>query len=179
MSLPVLGRMLAIAVVGAVIAGAYGILHDQVTFTISPEYFTKFKIYQFHYLGAESGMRVLVLKIGFLATWWVGFFAGWFMGRLLVPKMGLRAALSLSLKGFLFVFLGALAGGVLGFFFGVAFPEGWESIRSHCVELGVDDVSSFIRVACIHNAGYLGAFLGLVAALFWIRKVSGSNSRIE
>ena len=71
--MPALGRMLVIGMVGAVIAGAYGISHDQVTFTISPEDCTKFKIHQFHYLGRELGMRVLVLKIGFLATWWVGF----------------------------------------------------------------------------------------------------------
>lgn len=29
---------------GALIAGVYGILHDQVTFEIGPEYFTEFKI---------------------------------------------------------------------------------------------------------------------------------------
>jgi len=37
-------RMLAIACVGAVVAGGYGILHDQVIYTISPEYFPRLKI---------------------------------------------------------------------------------------------------------------------------------------
>ena len=125
--------MLAIALLGSVIAGTYGVLHDQITYTVSPEYFTKFKIHQFQYLGVESGMRVLAAKIGFLATWWVGFFAGWFMGRVLVPRIGFRPTLSFSLKGFLLF---------------------------------------FVRVACIHNAGYLGAFLGLIVALVWAHKVS-------
>jgi predicted ribosomally synthesized peptide with SipW-like signal peptide len=32
--------MLAIAFVGALVAGTYGVFHDQVTYSISPEYFT-------------------------------------------------------------------------------------------------------------------------------------------
>jgi hypothetical protein len=100
-SLPVLGRIFVIALLGTVIAGTYGVLHDQLTLTISPEYFTKFKIHQFHYLGDESGSRIRVAKISFLATWWVGFFAGWFMGRILVPRLGFRSACSFSLRDFL------------------------------------------------------------------------------
>jgi hypothetical protein len=30
-----------------IIAGLYGIIHDQITYSISPEYFTKFKYRQF------------------------------------------------------------------------------------------------------------------------------------
>jgi hypothetical protein len=41
--------MFGLAVMGALIAGAYGILHDQISYTISPEYFTKLKFEQFHY----------------------------------------------------------------------------------------------------------------------------------
>jgi sensor histidine kinase YesM len=177
-SLPVLGRIFVIALLGTVIAGTYGVLHDQVTFTISPEYFTKFKIHQFHYLGEESGSRIWVAKIGFLATWWVGFFAGWFMGRILVPRIGFRSAFSFSLRGFLVIFLGAFVGGLLGFFGSRVFPNGWESIRFHCAELGVSDVPGFVRVAWIHNAGYLGALLGLIGALLWIHRKSGSFSQI-
>ena len=77
--------MIAVAVCGAMVAGVYGILHDQITYTISPEYFSKFKFDQFRY--AEIGLpdRVFVAEIGFLATWWVGFFSAWFLARRLVP----------------------------------------------------------------------------------------------
>ena len=39
--------MLGVAAVGSVLAGVYGIFHDQVTYAISPEYFTKLKFDQF------------------------------------------------------------------------------------------------------------------------------------
>ena len=38
-----LPRLLLLAVIGSLIAGIYGVIHDQVTFTLAPEYFTKFK----------------------------------------------------------------------------------------------------------------------------------------
>ena len=74
--------MLGYAGLGAVLAGLYGILHDEITYTISPEYFTRLKFYQFDYADFGLPPRVLVAEIGFLATWWVGFFAAWFLARL-------------------------------------------------------------------------------------------------
>jgi hypothetical protein len=41
-----LPAMLAYAADGAVLAGLYGIAHDQVTYSISPEYFTPLKFAQ-------------------------------------------------------------------------------------------------------------------------------------
>lgn len=38
---------LLIIFVSPFIAGLYGVLHDQLTYTIAPEYYTKFKFYQF------------------------------------------------------------------------------------------------------------------------------------
>ncbi|MCX6857258.1 MAG: hypothetical protein NTV80_20405, partial [Verrucomicrobia bacterium] len=93
------GWMFVFGAVGSVIAGLYGIIHDQITFTIGYEYFTEFKFHQFHYLDKSQPERLIVTEIGFLATWWVGFFAGWFMGRTTLPHLPLRVAAKLSLKG--------------------------------------------------------------------------------
>src|SRR6185503_8995132 len=77
--------MIGIAIVGSIIAGFYGVLHDQITYSISPEYFTKFKFKQFEYANFGLGDRIFVSTIGFLATWWVGFIAAWFLARRLTP----------------------------------------------------------------------------------------------
>jgi len=73
--------MFAAGLLGAVIAGGYGILHDQITYSISPEYFTKLKFEQFRWANYGFPERVFVAEIGFLATWWVGLFCGWFLAR--------------------------------------------------------------------------------------------------
>jgi hypothetical protein len=46
-----------IGVQGVLIAGVYGILHDQITFTISPEYFTEFKSAQFPYVDFRETLN--------------------------------------------------------------------------------------------------------------------------
>src|SRR6186997_828491 len=104
--------MLDISAVGALIAGAYGILHDQVTYTLSEEYFTKFKAEQFRWADLGWPPRVFVAEIGFLATWWVGFVAGWFLARITVPHLSRSKALRRCAIGFCIVFLLALAGGL-------------------------------------------------------------------
>lgn len=77
--------MIGVALVGGIVGGIYGIVHDQITYSISPEYFTKLKFDQFDYAGL--GDRIFVATIGFLATWWVGFIAAWFLARRLIPGL--------------------------------------------------------------------------------------------
>lgn len=66
--------MHALRIIGFCILGAitYGILHDQVTVRISPEYFT---IGHPPIFNAESA-TLLALKWGVAATWWVGLILG-------------------------------------------------------------------------------------------------------
>lgn len=166
-SLRHLPLMLGISFVGAIIAGTYGILHDQVTYTLSEEYFTKFKSEQFHWADAGWPRRVYVGVIGFLATWWVGFVAGWFLARLTVPYLPRAVAVTRCLVGFAVVFSLALAGGLVGAWLG------WH--RMHDADLGmwndftlyygVKQLDRFVWVGFIHNAGYAGGLAGLIAAL--------------
>ena len=60
--------MLGYALLGSLLAGVYGIIHDQITYSISPEYFTRLKFSQFHYADFGFPPRVFVAEIGFLAT---------------------------------------------------------------------------------------------------------------
>lgn len=77
--------MIAATACGGVLAGLYGIVHDQLTYSIGPEYFTKLKFEQFRWANLGLPPRVLVAEIGFLATWWVGAIAAWFLARRLIP----------------------------------------------------------------------------------------------
>src|SRR5262245_32181747 len=76
-----LPTMIGIAMLGAVIAGPYGAVHDQISYAISPEYFTKLKFRQFSYANFGWPPQLFAAEVGFLATWWVGLLAGWFLAR--------------------------------------------------------------------------------------------------
>lgn len=165
-------RLVATAAIGALIAGAYGILHDQITYAISPEYFTRFKFDQFSYADFGLGDRVFVVAIGFLATWWVGFLAGWFLWRLGVRADGSSPPTSDIIRRFWLILICGLLSGITGYFYGrhKVSTESLGDWLPYTESLGVVDPADFVTVGQIHNFGYLGALLGLIIAGILVRR---------
>ncbi len=170
-SLALLPRILLCAAVGAIIAGCYGIIHDQITYTISEEYFTKLKFKQFHYADFGWPRRMYVAEIGFLATWWVGLFGGWFIGRVAVPRLIGKELVRCCRNAFAIMFVGAAIGTLFGYVLGLMHGPDFSSWQSITFELGVVDAADFVRVAYIHNCSYAGGLVGLVAAIVYARRV--------
>ncbi len=163
--------MIAVAACGAIVAGIYGILHDQITYTISPEYFSKLKFDQFRYADFGLPERIFVAEIGFLATWWVGLFCAWFLARRLIPEQPRRRAARQISIGFAIVFACALLSALIGFGYGLwrgpgADCSSWDPVLDY---LDIEHRWSFMRVAYIHNAGYLGGLAGLILAMVLVR----------
>ena len=175
------GWMVFFGLGGAVIAGAYGIAHDQITFSIGPEYFTEFKFQQFFYLPKTQPERVIVTEIGFLATWWVGFFAGWFMARLSIPHMPWRNAARLSLKGVGVMMVTSALCAVIAYLWAPTRQEDPRMEKWDGMFAGRDVIDSvaFAQVGYIHNASYLGGLIGLILALVWMRRKMGRMTKYE
>jgi len=165
---------------GALIAGVYGALHDQVTWTLSAEYFTEVKFEQFGYADFGWGPRAFAGTVGLLATWWVGLIAGWFLARLALPRFPVERARAAAHRGFAMVFGCGLTGGLAGYAIGrlrvaEGIPEAWHPLIR---QLGLEQPQDFVVVAHIHNGGYLGALVGLVIAGLWIASAQGAKGRI-
>ncbi|MCP5538837.1 MAG: hypothetical protein H7A53_01680 [Akkermansiaceae bacterium] len=173
-----LAAVLALTLAASLLAGAYGVLHDQATFTISPEYFTAFKYHQFRLADSPLPDRVKVGVIGFLATWW--------MGAFIAPILALaggffRDAATLwreTLRTILLVLAITLAFGV--------FAGGYGWVRTRALDPAdyagwyfpenLRRPARFAWVGWIHNFGYLGGFIG--AAFGVVRQVArGYRSR--
>ncbi|WP_245843500.1 hypothetical protein [Niastella vici] len=159
-----------IILLGCVIGGLYGIVHDQLTYTISPEYYTKFKFYQFGL--AESGNEALfptprlqVSLVGFMATWWMGLFIGIILGIIGLIHTENRQMLFVTLKAMLVTMAVALATGFIGLAYGkwVLAKTGvnWRFPQN------LVDKESFIAVGSMHNFSYLGGAAGLIAAVIY------------
>jgi hypothetical protein len=163
--LSLLGRIGAWSALGALVAGVYGVVHDQVTFTLAPEYFTRLKFGQFAWVDWGWPDRVRVGIIGILATWWVGFLGTWLHLRVARPwrrEVPLAAdAIRLWRVMFCSAIAGGLAGGMLGPPLLRLIPAWSESLMA----MGVTDAAGFGQVAGIHWGGYLGALAGWLAAL--------------
>ena len=180
-SLTDLPAMIGVSTVGAIIAGAYGVLHDEITYTISPEYFTKLKFAQFQYADFGLGDRIFAATIGFLATWWVGFVGAWFLARRLIPNQSRREAFRQIRTGIVCVFAFGLFFGIIGNAYGLwrgpdADYSSWAWVLR---ELEIVDAWSFVRVAYIHNSGYLGGLVGLVVALLSLKPSPGCRATAD
>lgn len=163
--------MVGVALVGAAVGGVYGIAHDQLTYTIGPEYFTKLKFKQFAYADFGLSNRLFVSEIGFLASWAVGFIIAWFLGRRLIPNQPRGFAYRQIAAAFGIVLACGLVSGLLGFAYGIYRGPDADYIDWQVATLGmgITDLWSFVRVAYIHNASYLGGLIGLIVALVAIR----------
>ena len=160
--------LLKVSLTGALIAGIYGIIHDLITYSISPEYFTRLKFKQFYYADFGYSQRVLAATIGFLAAWWVGFFSGWFLCRYKQIKNECVSIFGFG-KLYLIILSCAFIGSVFGYFIGINQTD-YSNWGPFCYELGVNDIKSFVTVAWIHNFGYAGGFIGFLLSIIFIKK---------
>ncbi|MBB4807884.1 MFS family permease [Chryseobacterium defluvii] len=163
-----------VAFCSCLFAGAYGIFHDQITYTISPEYYTKFKFIQFGIDEEYFSTRVKVAIVGFLATWWFGMFLGVILGIFGLRHQNWRAMFKTSLQSILIAILIAFVVGIIGLLYGWFILSGQpKSEFSHWyIPDHIVDFKSFISVGSMHNFSYLGGVIGLIFGIIYSYKKS-------
>lgn len=173
-----------IIILGCVIGGLYGIVHDQLTYTISPEYYTKFKFYQFGLAGSGTEAifptpRLQVCLVGFRATWWMGLFTGIILGIIGFIHRENRQMFLITIKAMGVTMAVALATGFIGLAYGkwvlAKTGVGWRLPQN------LIDKENFIAVGSMHNFSYLGGAAGLIAAIIYSirqrKKPSGNKKK--
>jgi hypothetical protein len=159
--------LLLIIGLAPLIGGIYGILNDQLTYTISPEYYTKFKFYQFGLIDLVNGTnpRIGVSEVGFLATWWMGLPIGLILGLVGLIHKNSKQMFYVSLRAILVTVTVAFITGLIGLAYG----------KLYLVDTGVNwwlpenliDTKNFITVGSMHNFSYLGGLTGVIAGVIY------------
>lgn len=152
------------------IAGIYGMLHDQLTYTIAPEYYTKFKFQQFGLTTDHLSERQLVNVVGFMATWWVGIIIGVVLGLFGLACKEWKQMLSLSYRCILLNLAIAFTCGIIGLTYAYATVRTNNYVLRDPVLMDVVEMKDFIAVGYMHNFGYAGGLLGLIAAIVYMRR---------
>lgn len=164
-----IGVYFLMLILAAVVAGIYGMLHDQISYTFSEEYFTQFKFKQFGVPWAYETPRLGAAYVGALATWWMGilvFIVLGFFGFMFHSPRQMAGNLS---KSFLVVILVALLTGFAGLALGYyQVNEKTVSHYTQWVRPGVTNPVQFIRVGFMHNASYLGGLIGLLSGIAYL-----------
>ena len=163
--------LLLIIGLGPLIGGLYGIIHDQLTYTISPEYYTKFKFYQFGLMdiGNEAifpNPRLQVSTVGFMATWWMGLPIGLILGLVGLTIKDTRQMFGITLKAFVLTTIVAFITGLIGLAYGKVILA--NTGVSWWLPDNLIDKKNFIAVGSMHNFSYLGGLIGLIAGIIYI-----------
>ncbi len=156
--------------IAPLLGGLYGILHDQLTYTISPEYYTKFKFYQFGLTTIDDAVvfpnpRLGVSKVGFMATWWMGLPIGLILGLFGLIHKGHTQMFHVTIRAIIITIIVAFTTGIIGLAYG----------KFHLTNTGVNwwlpenliDKHNFIAVGSMHNFSYLGGLAGLITGILY------------
>lgn len=156
-------------VIACLLSGAFGAFHNQISYTVSAEYFTKFKFEQFT-IAPSQWNRVGAAIVGWQTSWWMGVVIGMF----LIP-FGL---LIRNTKSYFFWMLR-----VFGLVLATTLMTGLAALAISCVTItpatteeltfrgnSIDNVSAFFRAGMLHRGSYLGGFVGIFVGMVSILK---------
>ena len=151
-------KMLGLA---CLMAAAYGALHNQVSFTIGPDYFHHLKFAQF---GISPGVpdRLGAALVGAFASWWMGLVIGL---PLATAAMFIRAPDRARMRAFGIAALVVLAVTLGLGLASLALPLPPEAAEMLPVPEAAPDPDGFRRAAMLHGVSYLAGIIGLLAGL--------------
>jgi hypothetical protein len=156
-----------IMVLAVVFAGLYDMLHNQISYTVSPECFTKFKFEQFGLTNSHLPERLRASLVGLLAAGWMGIPIGWLVGAVGFIHEDHRQMLRVSLWSMLLVVGSTLLFGLGGLIYG--FHQTAQIDPSAYDNWYIpDNVTLLRRLLCagyMHNSSYLGGALAIFVAL--------------
>lgn len=178
------GTFILLIFCACVIGSCYGIAHDQLTFSISPEYYTKFKFIQFE-IGEEGQKigqpRLAVALVGVMATWWMGMFIGIVLSFIGIIHNSWTLMFKFTINAFLIALAVAFIAGLTGLAYGysVLSYQPRQNFSHWFIPRDLVDFKNFIAVGSMHNFSYLGGTVGLIAgALYSVSRKAGLKNGI-
>lgn len=164
--------MPVLLVIACIFAGLYGAIHNQISYSVSPEYFTRFKFYQFEFYDTYPD-RVGAALVGWGAAWWMGSLIGYVLVPLGLVIPGPRKYFKSMIKvlGVVAVTTLIVGLGALVFAIFTLSPESVGELTRYGNK--IEDDLAFARTGSMHNFSYLGGLVGIITgavAVFKFRR---------
>lgn len=153
--------LVSLILLAALTGGVYGALYDQLTYSISPEFFTKFRFGLFN-LDPDMDERMAVAKIGFINTWKTGAVLGGILAFAGLINANYKHMFKYTVQAFLITLLIAFATGMIGWGVG---PMG-DELDPDFAAMNIVDVKSFKTVLNMNNFSNAGGVIGMLVGIF-------------
>ena len=165
-----IGLLILITFLSTIIASIYGFLHNQISYTISTEYYTEFKFDQFWSIKYVIDFpRMSAGLIGVASTWWIGFLIGLINGivGLIHPttKEMWKGFIGATLQILKFTILLGFIGAVVGYLTLLKLQFDW------IIPSSVVYQQNFLAAATMHFLSYLGGIIGLIYGIRYQLKI--------
>ena len=152
--------MPVLAAIACISAGVYGALHNQISYTVSPEYFTQFKFHQFGLVHFQG--RLGAAFVGWSAAWWMGLV----IGVILIPAGLVIRGNSNYFWGMIRVFaivsVTALIVGLTALAIAYVVIDGDMAGQISRYGNDITDDVAFARAGAMHNFSYVGGLVGIL-----------------
>ncbi|MCD4657986.1 MAG: hypothetical protein K8S87_10650, partial [Planctomycetes bacterium] len=153
--------------IGCVLAGVFGMLHNQISYAVSPEYFTQFMFHQFD-INPMFTDRAGAAFVGFLASWWMGFLISIFVVPVAMVFREPKQFFAQTLKAFVVVALTALLTGLIALIVSYFTIDESSVAQYHRIVGTTAENVAFLRAGMMHNFSYLGGIFGIITAITYL-----------
>jgi hypothetical protein len=152
--------LLFLLLAAALVGGLYGALYDQLTYTVSREFFTVMRFPQF---GIQEGAyeRWAVAWVGFCKTWLPGLVLGIPLALTGLLHHNVRHMIRATAQAFSVTLLMAFLFGMIALWW--VEPSADPSVVQHAIE----DKAAFSKVVLMNNFSYIGGVIGMFVGLAW------------
>ncbi|MEN3325083.1 hypothetical protein VP395_15200 [Mariniflexile soesokkakense] len=173
-----IGLLILTIFLSIILASIYGVIHNQISYLISEEYFINFKFEQFGlWENGYGDERLKVSFVGTLSTWWFGLIFGIINGLIGLTQSTLKtmreSIFGATLRIFIFATLFGLIGVLIGFFIIPKFGFDWN------IPTDLFDRQSFLTAGTMHTFSYIGGVIGIIFGIKYqlkIKKASAQHS---
>ncbi len=171
-----IGLLILIIFLSIILASIYGFLHNQISYSISTEYFTEFKFDQFWSVKYTLDFpRMSAGLIGIASTWWFGLIIGLIIGIIGFFQPTAKIMWKSSFGAIIRILLIAIGIGIVRILVGYLIISNINTNWNLPAEL--IDQKSFLTAGTMHNFSYLGGLIGLIYGILYQLKIKKANAQ--
>jgi len=153
----------ALVFVSTIIGIIYGIIHDELTYTLCPEFYTKVRFEQLNI--TNSSPRIGVALVGIINTWLYSLIIGSVLATAGLFHSNNKKNIHYTLQSFAISVFCSFAFGMIGFILYRIFPE--QEMDNFKLPDTIIDIRNFRAVQVIHNFSYMGGIIGMFVGIGW------------
>ena len=158
-------KALIIILFSVIIASIFGAIHNQLSYSVSNEFFENFLFGNF---GTNewnlNDKRIEASLVGILGTYWVGFLLG-IIYAVIFFFINTENNFKFIFKAISLNILLALIGSIIGYFIGFLIP--WED-SGIWMEFGTQNSQKYVQANFMHSGAYYGGILGLIFGIIYL-----------